>query len=186
MWPPHLNRRLMSLDTNSQRAMAIDGVPWSFTALLAVSLPPALLLLLAGRSKRSENNSSSRRRRRRSSMREVRAGRYAIPWMQATRISWVRERVVTSLNPRAHTRLGSAAARVFLYACIAAVMIPDDVGAFLWRAGCILTVRELPALTMLPHSNSNSRSGWAQVLKADGARRRCVVVCGLVGCLLVY
>ena len=159
--------------------MAIDGVPWTLTALLALSLPPALLLLLAKRSKRSENYRSSHR----SSMRAERAGQRdilmrmstsAIPRMQATRSSGKRKTLVDSLCRNAHTRLGSAAAKFFLFACTAAVMIPDDVRAFL-GAGCILTVRKLPALT-LSHMNSNSRSRWEQVvLKPGGAGRRWVV-----------
>ncbi|CAM9511403.1 unnamed protein product [Laminaria digitata] len=62
-------------------------------------------------------------------------------------------------------------AKYFLFVCIAAVMIPDGVGAFCWGAGCILTVRGAPALT-LPHLNSNSRSGWEQALQPYGAGRR--------------
>lgn len=155
--------------------MAIDGVPWTFTALLALSLPPALLLLLARRSKRSENNISSSRRSMRTARIMTHMSTPAIPRMQATsRSSGGRETLVASLFPRAHTRLGSAAAKVFMFACTAAVMIPDDVGAFVQGAGCILTVRKLPALT-LSHTNSNSRSRWERVLKHGGARRRWVV-----------
>lgn len=158
--------------------MAIVGVPWSFTALLALSLPPALLLLLARRSKRSEKNNSSRPS---SSMRtrellDVML-RTSTPSRHATRSSGVRETSVPSLCQRAHTTcVGSAVAKVFLFVCTAAVMIPDDVGAF-WGAGCILTVRERPALTL-------SHSRWArvaQVLKPDDAGRRWVV-----GCLLWF